>query len=105
MVIYTDDATFEQEVRQYAGPLMVEFYASWCPHCQKMKPVVSQVSKLFAGKVKVCSVDVDLSPVSSAAYGVSSIPVFVFIKNGETLAKISGEQSVESLQKQLEALL
>lgn len=104
-VIAVDDANFEAEVIAHKGPVLVEFYATWCPHCQRMESVVAEAAELYKGKVKICAVDVDKSPVSSQANDISGIPGFVFFKFGHKQNQTSGEMELEELTTQLDALL
>lgn len=103
-LIHVDDKDFEKEVDGYDGPKMVAFYATWCPHCHRMMPVFEEAAKLYDGKVKVFAVDVDKSPKASAKYGVRGIPTMLFFRNDKDFTQLAGEQPLEALKEQLDAL-
>ena len=68
---------------------LVDFSASWCGPCRMLAPIVEAVSEKLAGRVDFFNVDVDDAPELAAAYGVSSIPCLVLLKNG-----IEADQSI-----------
>lgn len=71
--------------------LLVEFYATWCPHCQKMMPVVEQVKELLAGTAEVVQLDIDKNQEAANANDVQSVPTFIVYKNGVEKWRHSGE--------------
>ena len=79
----TSDKTFKKDVLSSTEPVLVDFYATWCPPCRKMSPIVDQVAEQFDGKIKVFKVDVDKNPLVSQALAIESIPTLVVFKNGQ----------------------
>lgn len=73
------------------GVALVEFYASWCPHCQRMMPVVAGLRELFQGRANVYQFDIDLNQQLAEALDVQSIPTFIIYKAGEEVWRGSGE--------------
>lgn len=71
--------------------VMVEFFASWCPHCQRMMPVVEQVKELLGGVVDVYQFDIDENEEAAKAEDVNGIPTFIVYKNGKEVWRQSGE--------------
>ena len=63
--------------------VLVEFYASWCPHCQKMMPIVAEIKKLLADTLKVEQFDIDEYQDLASEAGAESIPTFILYHNGE----------------------
>lgn len=85
--------------------VLVEFYASWCPHCQRMMPVVSQVKELLEGRVPVCQLDIDDNNEASEEARVQSVPTFLIYSNGSEVWRHSGEIDGEILLGKVESFL
>ena len=78
-----DGPTFEADVLQAGEPVVVDFYADWCPPCRMMTPVVEKLADEFAGKVTIGKLDVDESQDISIRYGVSGIPTLGMFRDGK----------------------
>ena len=79
--------------------VMAEFYATWCPHCQRMKPVVEEFKKLTEGTLEVVLVDIDQEPALTDFYTVESTPTFILFRKGQQLWRQSGELPLERLER------
>lgn len=77
------DGTFEDEVLNSPTPVLVDFFAEWCGPCKLMAPVLDEVARDYAGKLKVVKVDVDEAAETASRYGVTAMPTFVLLKNGQ----------------------
>jgi thioredoxin 1 len=77
------DGTFETEVLHSETPVLIDFFAEWCGPCKMMAPVLDEVARDYQGKLKVVKVDVDESGATAARFGVTAMPTFVLLKNGE----------------------
>lgn len=84
------DQTFEQEVIKSDLPVLIDFWAAWCGPCRMVAPVVEQIAKEYAGKLKVCKVDVDESRQAAVNLGINSIPTIYLFKNGKPVDNIIG---------------
>lgn len=80
-----------QEMITQTPVVLVEFFATWCPHCQKMMPVVAQVKELVAGQADVVQLDIDQNQALAKENGVSGVPTFILYKNGQEIWRHSGE--------------
>lgn len=80
-----------------AATVLVEFYASWCPHCQRMMPIVDQVKELLDGKVDVYQLDIDNNKQLADEQDIQSIPTFIVYSHGKEMWRQSGEISGEVL--------
>jgi thioredoxin 1 len=89
-VVEGNSANFDEEVFGSPLPVLVEFYATWCPHCAHMAPAIVQFSVEHAGECKVVQVDVDLEPALTAAYGVTGLPTCIFFVDGVERSRFSG---------------
>jgi thioredoxin 1 len=92
-VMEVTEANFIEEVLNADGLVLVEFYASWCSHCQAFAPVLEYFAQTHAGEIKVVRVDVDLNPSLTSEYGVTAYPTSVFMRNGSELFRFVGEVS------------
>ena len=103
--VIVNDSNFEQEVLKHNGPVMVDFWATWCGPCRMLGPVVEELAREYEGKVKVCKLNTDEGPDTSTKYRITSIPTIIFFKNGKVAAQTVGLQSKAALQEKLDALL
>lgn len=71
--------------------VLVEFFATWCPHCQRMMPIVAEVKELLEGSATVVQLDIDRNQEAADAAGVDSVPTFIVYKDGEEMWRHSGE--------------
>ena len=90
MEINVNDVNFEQEVLESDIPVLVDFWAEWCMPCKMVAPAVEAIAKEYEGRLKVCKLNVDEGPQTSATYGVMSIPTLALFKNGEIVDKVIG---------------
>lgn len=74
---------FEAEVLKSDIPVLVDFWAPWCGPCRMLAPTVAQIAEEYAGKAKVCKVNVDDEGDLAAQFGIASIPTVMVFKNGE----------------------
>ncbi len=89
-MIEITNANFEEKVLNSDIPVLVDFWAEWCPPCKRLSPIVEEVSQEVSGKALVVKVNVDDAPELSAKYGVSSIPTLVLINKGEAVKSSVG---------------
>lgn len=85
--------------------VLVEFYASWCPHCQRMMPIVEQVKQLLGDSAPVYQFDIDKNQSLASETGVESIPTFIIYRNGSEVWRQSGEIEGDMLYSKVEAYL
>lgn len=78
--------------------VLVEFFASWCPHCQRMMPVVAEVKADLEGKASVYQFDIDENQALAQEQGVENIPTFILYKSGQEVWRRSGEMPLEELK-------
>ena len=85
--------------------VLVEFYASWCPHCQRMMPIVAQIKELLDGKVLVYQFDIDENAELAQNEGAESVPTFILYKKGKEQWRQSGEMDGQILLAKIESYL
>jgi thiol-disulfide isomerase/thioredoxin len=98
MSVQLTPKTFDRSVQDHSVPLLVMFFADWCPHCQRAKPVWSQLPQMFGSRVRVAMFDVDQTSADRvlAKEGVRSFPTIKIYVNGKSHA-YSGDRSKASL--------
>ena len=84
---------------------LVEFFASWCPHCQRMMPVVAQIKELLEGRALVEQFDIDENQQLAGSVDVQSIPTFIIYKDGKEVWRQSGEMDGETLLSRIESYM
>lgn len=82
-MIEFDSDNWQKEVLDSEIPVLVDFWAPWCPPCRQMLPLIQRIAEKYEGKIKVGKVNVDDNQDLSAQYHVNSIPKFILFSNGE----------------------
>lgn len=103
-IVEVTDGTFQTEVLQSTTPVLVDFWAEWCGPCRALGPTVETVANEQAGKVKVCKMDVDGNPNTSAQFGIRSIPTILLFSGGKPVGQLVGnvpKGAIEELLKKV----
>lgn len=88
-----------QQALETSALVMAEFYADWCPHCQRMMPIVEELKKANEGKVEVVQINIEEEAPLADRYTVESIPTFILLRGGEEIWRQSGEMPLQRLQE------
>ena len=83
METIVNDANFEAEVINSELPVLIDFWAPWCGPCNMVSPIVEELADDYAGKLKVCKINVDEAPGVSRQYSIRAIPTLMVFKAGE----------------------
>ena len=103
--IQTTEDTFKADVLENPLPVIVDFWAVWCPPCKMIAPFLEQIAEEYDGRAVVCKVYVDKNQSLARKYGIQSIPTILFMKNGEIKDQVIGALPKEQLASRLDALL
>lgn len=94
---HVSDATFEQEVLKAQLPVLLDFWAEWCGPCRMIAPILDEVADAYAGRLKVCKLNIDDNPETPSKFGVRGIPTLMLFKNGSVEATRVGALSKSQL--------
>ena len=99
------DANFKKEALESHLPVLVDFWTTWCGPCKMIAPIVEELAKDYAGKVKIGKLNVDENPKTATHYSIMSIPTLIFLKHGKVMAQSAGVLNKAELKKKIEALI
>jgi len=103
-ITITDD-NFAAEIEQSQGLAMIDFWAAWCGPCRMVAPVVEELAKEYAGRVKVGKLDVDENQRTAVRFNIRSIPSILFFKDGKLVDSVVGAVPRAYLEQKLQAHL
>lgn len=112
---YLSTADFIEKVDDYKSsrewkykgniPCLIDFYATWCGPCRALAPVLEEVATEYEGKVIIYKVDVDKEKELAALFGVSSIPMLLFVPMNQTPSVINGGVPKEAVKELIDVIL
>lgn len=99
------DADFEAEVLKSDKPVLVDFWAEWCPPCKALSPLLDELAGEMGDKLKIVKVNIDESPNTPTKYGVRGIPTLMVFKGGELSTTRVGGMAKADLTSFVESAL
>jgi thioredoxin 1 len=105
MTLIITDATFASEVLGSDLPVLVEFWAEWCPPCHRIAPVLEELAAEYDGRARIAKIDADANPETVRAYGILSMPTLSMFRDGELVSQVIGAQPKARLRAQIDEAL
>ena len=90
---------FDSKVLQANGPVLVDFFATWCGPCKMMHPVLEQLKENFGDSIRILKIDVDKAQELAMNYRIQSVPTLMLFRKGDALWRQSGAMSLSDLKK------
>jgi thioredoxin 1 len=104
-IVILSEKNFENEVMTATNLVLVDFWATWCPPCKMLAPIIDEIATEYQGRVKVASLDVDKAPALSERYQVQAIPTVLMFRGGKVADQFVGLRSKKEIKNQLDKLL
>lgn len=99
------DQNFQQEVIQSDKPVVVDFSAAWCGPCRQLAPIIDDLAREYAGKVKIGKVDIDQSQDVAGTYGIMAVPTVLFFKGGNKVDSLTGFNAKAVYKAKIDSLV
>jgi thioredoxin 1 len=96
-ITHVTDSSFDQEVLNAEGPVLVDYWAEWCGPCKMIAPILDEVAKEYSGRLKVAKINIDENQATPPKYGIRGIPTLMLFKNGAVEATKVGAVSKSQL--------
>jgi thioredoxin 1 len=99
------DSSFETDVLQAEGPVLVDFWAEWCGPCKMIAPALEEIAGSMAGRLKVAKLNIDENPKTPSQYGVRGIPTLMLFKDGKVAATKIGALPKSALEQWVSSVI
>ncbi len=99
------EQAFQTEVARSPVPVLVDFHATWCVPCKQLAPVLDEVARQYAGRLKVVKMDVDEAQDTAVRLGIMSVPTLVLFKGGQEAYRRTGSATKAALAADLDRVL
>ena len=93
------DASFDQDVSNAPGAVLVDFWAEWCGPCRRLAPTVDELATDYQGRVVVAKMNVDENPSVPMRFSIRGIPTLLLFKGGQIVEQVVGLADKASLKK------
>jgi thioredoxin 1 len=94
---HVTDASFKSEVLESGVPVLVDYWAEWCGPCKSIAPILDEIARDYAGRLKVAKVNIDDNPKTPGEFGIRGIPTLMLFKGGNVEATKVGALSKSQL--------
>ena len=96
------DENFDEFIQNSQKPVLIDFFAAWCPPCSILAPILEKLEKDYEGKVIFAKVNLDLSPITSQKFRINPIPTVILFKKGKPVSEFIGVRPEPEIRKWLE---
>jgi thioredoxin 1 len=103
-VLHINEQSFDTLIASSTKLVLVDFWATWCPPCRALAPILDRVAKELGQEVVVAKVDVEESPAIAERFGISNIPTMIFFKAGSQVAVVRGLTGFDVLAAKIRSL-
>ena len=104
-IVTLTDSTFDEEIKGSAEPVLVDFWAEWCGPCKMLTPILEDIAREHAGKIRVAKLNVDENLDVSRRYQVMSLPTLILFRDGEPQTRLVGAKPKAQLLQELHPYL
>lgn len=104
-VVAVTDETFDQEVLRHHEPVLVDFWAEWCPPCHMIVPMLAEIAHERAGSLAIRKLNTDENPMTASNYKVLSLPTLMLFRDGQPVQALVGARPKARLLSELDAAL
>ena len=102
-IVQLTDASFEADVVNAAGPVLVDFWAEWCGPCKAIAPILDEIATEYEGKLTVGKLNIDQNSATPPKFGIRGIPTLLLFKEGAVAATKVGALSKTQLKEFIDA--
>ena len=99
------DVDFERQVLKAALPVVVEFWAPWCPPCRVIAPILAELATEYAGRLTVAKINTDDHQRYMSQFGVQGLPTLIIFKDGKEVERLVGARRKSHYQASFDAVL
>ena len=99
------DQNFGEVVLKSEKPVVIDFWAEWCPPCIRLAPIFEEFANEYGDKMMFAKLNTDDNQMTAARLGIQGIPVMIFFRGGREIDRVVGLQSRDTLRRHIEAAL
>ena len=103
--VVVSDNNFNDEIISSPVPVLLDCWAPWCGPCRTIGPIIDQLAKEFADKIKFAKLNVDENPATAAKYNIMSIPAMLLFKDGKVVNSLVGALPKAEIENHLRTLI
>jgi thioredoxin 1 len=102
-LVAVSDDTFAETVLASDRPVVVDFWADWCPPCKMISKSLAELAEEFGDRMVVAKLNSDENPQATRTYGVLALPTLLVFRRGEVVGSIVGSRPKTYLRQTLSA--